>query len=166
MPADSLDFLKCAFLPIWCELQVAVVQDHTSDVNMIVFNNSLLASASRDRTVRLLDLQKQANRSTLTGHRDSVSFVGFVPEATAQKTPSYAASAHDATLVSCCDDGSIRLWDTKSSEIIEVLTGLDEPVVAWDATQGCRLVAAAGRNGTVCMWNKSGDKSKSSCIIV
>lgn len=167
MPQCTTSYSGLCFVLVFRAVQVAVIQDHTSDVNMIVFNNSLLASASRDRTIRLLDLQKQAMRTTLTGHRDNVSFVGFVPEAVpaSQRTPSYAASPHSATLVSCCDDGSIRLWDTKNAELTEILAGLEEPIVAWDATEGCTMLAAAGRHGAVCMWNRSGDKKRRSCVI-
>jgi WD40 repeat protein len=87
-----------------------------------------LATASNDRTVRLLDLDTGA-ATALTGHRAEVWQLAFSPDG-----KRLASGARDAT---------VRLWDLATGDV-HVLRGHDKEIrsVAFDPT-GARLISAS-----------------------
>jgi len=84
-----------------------VLTGHTGTVPAISvsLDGSLIASASRDNTIRLWDVQTGIERHILQGHDDDVSGVAFVGE----------------QLVSASYDGTLRWWDVKSGECLRVV---------------------------------------------
>jgi WD40 repeat protein len=68
-------------------------------------NGQILASASRDNTVKLWDLTKGMLRGTLTGHSSSVEAVAF--------------SLDGQLLASASSDHTIRLWDIGTKKMTE-----------------------------------------------
>jgi WD40 repeat protein len=71
----------------------------------------LLASASRDYTVRLWNLVTGASCSTLKGHSGSVLTVAFSPDG--------------QLLASASSDHTVRVWDMKTKEIIQTFDTKD-----------------------------------------
>jgi WD40 repeat protein len=72
-------------------------------------NGKLVASASRDKTVRLWDSAMGASLQTLKGHSDYVWAVAFSPD-----SKLVASASHDKT---------VRLWNSAIGASLQTLKG-------------------------------------------
>ncbi|OAX36217.1 WD40 repeat-like protein, partial [Rhizopogon vinicolor AM-OR11-026] len=84
--------------------QIAVLEGHTKVLTAITLshNNRLLASASRDDTARLWDLDTcTTSHQTMRGHTNWVRDAVHLPDG--------------RQIITCSNDGSLRLWDLESS---------------------------------------------------
>jgi WD40 repeat protein len=116
----------------------AVLSGHEHLVTSLSFapNGGVLASASRDRTVRLWDPRRRRPIGPpLRGHTDYVSCVAFSPDG--------------RTLASASWDHTIRLWDPTSRRPIGVLRGGSAWIhrIAWSPDGS--LLVAAGADGVI-----------------
>ncbi len=99
-------------IPLWnantSEL-MATLKGHTSDADFIVFSpdESILASASSDETVRLWDTKTYEPKATLIGHTEIITSIVFFPDGKTVATVSYV--------------GVTRLWDTKTGKLKKTL---------------------------------------------
>ena len=90
--------------------QHPVVLRHGGSVQTVKFspvNNSLLASAGDDTTIKIWDLQDNTLTTTLRGHRAKIHSVAFSPDGT--------------LLASGSDDSTFRLWDVQAGAHIATL---------------------------------------------
>ena len=69
-----------------------------------------MASASRDRTLRIWDVKTGAPRHTLEGHSCTVNAVAFSPDGQLVAPASY--------------DCTVRLWDAKTGALQELKTNV------------------------------------------
>jgi WD40 repeat protein len=108
---------------------------------------ALVASGSRDRTVRVHDLRggrggdgaaaAAATVAVLRGHRDSVTALSALP---------------DGMLASASADASVRVWDIAAAATLLTLTGHTRAVLALALLPSLGLLASAGEDGTVRLW--------------
>ena len=106
---------------------------HSSDGKMI-------ASASRDRTVRLWDANSGQQIRVLDGHSDAVKCVAFSPDA--------------KTLASSLDWGdTIRLWDVDTGKHISTLKGHTHSINSIVFSPDGKLMASGSSDGTVLLWD-------------
>jgi WD40 repeat protein len=91
-------------------------EGHSDLVNRAVFSpdESLIASASRDGTVRLWHAASGQEIRLLEGHTAEVNDVRFSPDG--------------RYLLSASWDGTVRLWDTASGEEVRQMVGHTRPV--------------------------------------
>ena len=119
------------------------VAGHTHDVLSLAFkpNSYLLASASRDKTVRIWDVGNRNRRHvrTLRGHTDELSSVAWSPDG--------------RTLASASRDGTVRLWNPNNGINFAVLRGHTEVLycVAWSPDG--RILASGGFDRTIRLWD-------------
>lgn len=90
--------------------QQPIILRHGGSVQTVKFSpvdNSLLASAGNDNTIRIWDLQDNTIVTTLRGHRGQINSVAFSPDGT--------------RLASGGDDWTFRLWDVETGTHIATL---------------------------------------------
>ncbi|MFI6094690.1 helix-turn-helix domain-containing protein [Lentzea sp. NPDC051213] len=116
---------------------------HRGHVNAVAYSSArqLIASASHDRTVRLIDIadpHHPRELSTLTAHTESVVHVAFNSDGTVLATAGW--------------DRTARLWDTTTGNVLATLTHADlVNAVAFD--RNSKLLATAGKDRTVRLWD-------------
>ena len=119
----------------------ALLRGHEDGLRHVAWrpNGSKVASASRDRTVRVWDATTGNQEVLVTGHKDWVEAVAWSPDGT--------------RLVSASRDRTARVWDAASGTELAVLHGHEEGLegVAWSA-DGSRI-ATASRDRTVRVWD-------------
>lgn len=125
----------------WRILQTFV--GHTSDVHAVAFtpDESMLASAGDDRTVRIWNTASGSLRQTLSGH--------------ARQIPTVAVSPDGRLLASGSRDRSIRLWELASGRELARLTNHAADVMSVRFSPDGRTLASGSYDQTVRLWDAS-----------
>ncbi|MFW5764215.1 MAG: protein kinase domain-containing protein [Coleofasciculus sp.] len=99
----------------------------------------LLASASRDKTVRLWDLKTGELLSKLTGH------AGWVY--------SIAVSPDGQTLVSGSADKTVKIWHRETGELVRTLSQFEKPVYSVTISPDGQTLIAGSGDPALTIWN-------------
>jgi len=117
-----------------------VLVGHQEGVTSVAIspNADLIASASRDRTVRLWTPQGQFLRA-LTGHDGSLYHVTFAPDG--------------QTLATASQDNTVKLW-TSEGQLLQTLQGHTDSVYSVHFSPDGQFLASASRDRTVRIWER------------
>ncbi|KAK6850547.1 WD40-repeat-containing domain protein [Apiospora arundinis] len=142
------------------------LEGHSNDVNSVTFspNGQLVASASKDGTVKVWNAVTGAEQQTLDGHGDCVNLVAFSPngrlvasasndKATAGPIWSVVFSHNSQLVASASGDKTVKLWNAETGEQVRTLKGHDKRVNSVAFSPNGKLVASASNDGTVKLWN-------------
>ena len=130
-----------------------VLTGHTDFIYAVVWDpkGQWIASASKDRTVKLVDAKTGQTRLTLSGMDQDVLAV--------------AASADGTQIISSGNDSRLYWWNSTTGERTRRMSGHDIAVHEICVSQDGKLVASAGADKAVRLWNSSNGQSKKTIPI-
>ncbi|MEH1858604.1 MAG: AAA-like domain-containing protein [Nostoc sp.] len=117
------------------------LEGHSDEVFSVVFSpdGKTLASASRDKTIKLWNRETGKEITTLRGHSDRVISVVFSPDG--------------KTLASASHDKTIKLWNRETGKEITTLRGHSDRVYSVVFSPDGKTLASASRDKTIKLWN-------------
>jgi WD40 repeat protein len=164
--------------------ELVVRTGHSALVWSVTFSpdGKILASGSRDNTVKLWDVATGAELRTLEGHSDYVNSVAISPDGktlasgsrdstvklwdvatgTAMRTlgighswriNSIAFSPDGNTLASAGEDKTVKLWDVATGAELRPLKGHSDYVNSVAFSSDGKTLASAGQDKTVKLWD-------------
>jgi WD40 repeat protein len=120
------------------------LKGHTDYVHSVAFSpdGQRIVSGSRDKTVRLWDLQGQTIGQPFKGHTDSVYSVAFSPDG--------------QRIVSGSEDKTVRLWDLQGQAIGQPFQGHTDSVYSVAFSPDGQRIVSGSRDKTVRLWDLQG----------
>lgn len=121
--------------------QDKVLRGHSSWVYSVSFSpdGNLVASGSKDRSVKIWDANKGVLLHTLTGHQNWVPGVAFSPDG--------------KRIASASWDKTIKLWDVQSGAQIRTFRGHTNWVRAVAFSPNGKLLASGSTDKSIILWD-------------
>lgn len=111
---------------------------------VITSNGKLLVSASRDKTIKIWQIETGKLLRTLQGHRDGIYSIGLCPD--------------DKIIASGSADKTIKLWDLETGELLSTFTGHANTVTSvgfpYFPQQKGNILISASLDKTIKIWQK------------
>jgi len=131
-----------------------VLKGHKHTITCLAFSSAvnqplLLASGSKDGTVRIWDADNDKLLHVLEGHRDMVVAVAFSPD-----NKLLAATSHDT---------AIKIWDTATGKEARSLKGHTKDVRGVAFSPDGKTLASAGMDGLVLLWDTTTWEVRKTC---
>ncbi|UKZ52676.1 hypothetical protein TrVGV298_006457 [Trichoderma virens] len=120
---------------------IRTLTEHTGYVYSVAISRDsrLIASASKDRTIKLWDLATGYCQQTLEGHTDVVWSVSF---------------SHDSALIaSASADNTIKIWNAATGYCRQTLESHTAPVRAVAFSHSPRVIVSASVDSTIKLWD-------------
>ena len=120
---------------------LATLKGHSDAVGPVSFSpdGQVLASGSKDYTIKLWDVGSRREIATLEGHSDLVYSVSFSPDG--------------KVLASGSDDKTIKLWDVGSRREIATLKGHSDAVGPVSFSPDGQVLASGSKDYTIKLWD-------------
>ena len=117
------------------------LEGHRGSVLSVAFSpdGTILASTSRDKTIRIWDARTGKLERTLTEHTADVYSVAFAPK--------------DGLLASGGGDRVVRLWEAKTGKLLRTLEGHTDIVRSVCFSPDATTLATAGVDLTIRIWD-------------
>ncbi|HKQ06771.1 MAG TPA: hypothetical protein VJ464_16675 [Blastocatellia bacterium] len=124
----------------------AVLRGHTDPVISVAYSpdGKLLASGSKDKTIKLWEVSSGKPLGTLQGHEDSVLSVIFSPDG--------------KVLASSSSDKTIKLWEAGSGKLLSTLEGHGAAVSLVAFSPDGKLLASGSYDKTIKLWEADSGK--------
>jgi WD40 repeat protein len=118
-----------------------ILRGHGGSVLWVAYSpdGRTLASACRDRSIRLWDVATGEPRHVLLGHTADVYAVAFAPDG--------------QTLLSAGGDRTIRVWDLRNAKLLRTIQAHDDVVRAVVLAPGGKIAASTGADLSVRLWD-------------
>ncbi|KAF9358918.1 hypothetical protein BGX26_000622 [Mortierella sp. AD094] len=118
-----------------------VLRGHSHEVLGVTYspNGNQVASASKDGTARLWDVETGKCRQILDGHSDSVNRAIYSPKGD--------------LIASSSDDNTVRLWDVETGECLNLFEGHGDDVLGIAFSPKGNQIASGSFDSTVRLWD-------------